>query len=176
MTGGLGGAFNGVTTTETQTEIGRRAGAAEFVGLPGDDSCSTCLERGNSQLVGCDGDTAKASRSGVCHPSSPPETKAPTEDRLGLVDTATYRKVATAVSEIDIDAFYANALHELGLLAHRGGSAVGAAAVLKRVALAYGVPAAERIPLPRLTRLELAEFGRVGVSRERARLAVPRGR
>ena len=77
---------------------------------------------------------------------------------------------------VDVDSFYRDVLWELGLLAERGGSAVGAAAVVKRVALAHGLAVAAHVPLPRLTRAELAAFGRVGVSRERALAAVPRGR
>ncbi len=49
-------------------------------------------------------------------------------------------------------------------------------AVVKRVALAHGIAAADFVPLPRLNRAELAALGRAGVSRERARRAVPRGR
>ena len=81
-----------------------------------------------------------------------------------------------AVVSVDVDALYRALLDELGLLAQRGGSAVGAAAVVKRVALAHGVAVAAVLPLPRLTRAELTAFARVGVSRERARQAVPRGR
>ena len=77
---------------------------------------------------------------------------------------------------VDVDAFYRALLDELGLLAQRGGSAIGAAAVAKRVALAHGVLVAADLPVPRLTRAELTAFARVGVSRERARQAVPRGR
>ena len=77
---------------------------------------------------------------------------------------------------VDVDRFYADVLWELGELARLGGSAVGSAAVVKRVALAHGVAAAERLPLPRLTRSQQQAFGVAGVSRERARRAVPRGR
>jgi hypothetical protein len=80
------------------------------------------------------------------------------------------------VPAVDVDAFYRALLYELGLLAEGGGSATGAATVAKRVALAHGVAVAADVPLPRLNRAELLAFGRVGVSRERARLAVPRGR
>ena len=84
--------------------------------------------------------------------------------------------VVAPVPVVDVDAFYRALLDELGLLAQRGGSAVGAAAVAKRVALAHGVGVAADLPVPRLTRAELIAFARVGVSRERARQAVPRGR
>lgn len=76
----------------------------------------------------------------------------------------------------DADRFYSDLLYELGELAARGGTATGAAAVAKRVALAHGLASAERHPLPRLTRAQLDEFGRLGVSRERVRVAVSRGR
>ena len=45
-----------------------------------------------------------------------------------------------------------------GELAQRGGTATGAAVVV-RVALTHGVASAEHSPLPRLNRAELAEFG-----------------
>ena len=80
------------------------------------------------------------------------------------------------MSEVDVDRFYRDVLHELGELAQRGGTATGAAVVVKRVALTHGVASAEHSPLPRLNRAELAELGRAGVSRERARRAVPCGR
>lgn len=76
----------------------------------------------------------------------------------------------------DVDRFYSDVLRELGVLAQRGGTATGAAAVVKRVALAHGLPSAKWVPLPRLNRTELYAFERDGVSRERARRAVPRGR
>ena len=69
---------------------------------------------------------------------------------------------------VDIDRFYSDLLHELGCLAVSGGSAAGAAAVAKRVALQHGIRVAERIPLPRLNRAELERLGRRGVSRARA--------
>lgn len=89
--------------------------------------------------------------------------------RLGPVDTATSRKVATALSGFDVDRFYADVLDALGDLARAGGSAVGAAAVVKRVALAHGVSLAESLPLPRLTRVEREELGVAGASFRRVR-------
>jgi len=80
------------------------------------------------------------------------------------VDTATYSKVATAMSNVDIDAFYLELVHELAEFARKGGTGIGAAAVVKRVALAFGVTAAEWVPVPRLTRAEQAELGVVGAS------------
>jgi hypothetical protein len=111
--------------------------------------------------------------------------KKPAYEREAVGDLATDRIAELAsvcdsevpvVSDVDVDRLYRDVLYELGLLAQRGGSAVGAAAVVKRVALAHGVASAEYSPLPRLNRAELAELGRAGVSRERARRAVPRGR
>ena len=70
---------------------------------------------------------------------------------------------------VDVDRLYSDVVHELGLLAQRGGSVTGAAAVVKRVALSHGVAAAAVVPLPRLNRAELEEFGRRGVSRKTVR-------
>ena len=53
-----------------------------------------------------------------------------------------------------LERFYGDVLREIGEHAVKGGTAVGAAAVLKRVARAYGVESAERLPLPRMTRAE----------------------
>jgi hypothetical protein len=53
-----------------------------------------------------------------------------------------------------LEAFYAELLRELGLHAQRGGTAVGAAMVARRVARLYGIEAADRLALPRLTRGE----------------------
>ena len=50
--------------------------------------------------------------------------------------------------------FYRELLFQLGEHAQRGGTAYGAAAVAKRVALEFGVRGAAYLPLPRPTRLE----------------------
>ena len=76
---------------------------------------------------------------------------------------------------VDVNRFYSDLVFELGELARAGGTATGAAAVAKRVALAHGIESAANVPLPRLNRAELFEFDRLGVSRRRARSAVPRG-
>lgn len=63
-----------------------------------------------------------------------------------------------AVGEVvDVGQFYSDLLYELGEHAARGGTAYGAAAVAKRVALAHGVEKADVVPLPRPTRAERAE-------------------
>jgi hypothetical protein len=54
-------------------------------------------------------------------------------------------------------AFYRDLLHELGEHARKGGTAYGAAAVAKRVALQHGVEGAEGARLPRATRAERLE-------------------
>jgi hypothetical protein len=54
--------------------------------------------------------------------------------------------------------FYRDLVFELGEHARRGGTAVGAAAVVKRVGIAYGLEV-ERLPLPRLTRAEREDIG-----------------
>jgi hypothetical protein len=76
---------------------------------------------------------------------------------------------------VDVDRFYSDLLWELGELARAGGSAVGAGAVAKRVALAHGIESARHLSVPRLNRAEREDLGRVGVSRSRARRQVPRG-
>ena len=54
--------------------------------------------------------------------------------------------------------FYRDLMYELGEHAQRGGTACGAAAVLKRVALAYDLVVAEHTPLVRPTRAEREEM------------------
>lgn len=54
---------------------------------------------------------------------------------------------------------YSELLFELGEHARRGGTAVGAAVVARRVVRSHGVEASERLPLPRLTRAERGELG-----------------
>jgi hypothetical protein len=54
-----------------------------------------------------------------------------------------------------LERFYRDLLYELGEFAQRrSATAVGAAMVAKRVAVAYGLEAAARLPLPRLSRAE----------------------
>lgn len=54
-----------------------------------------------------------------------------------------------------LDAFYRDLLWELGEFARRpSATAIGAAAVVKRVAKAHGIEVADRLPLPRFTRAE----------------------
>ena len=56
-----------------------------------------------------------------------------------------------------VEHFYADLLYALGELARSGGTATGAAVVVKRVALDAGLPLAQRMPLPRPTRAEYEE-------------------
>lgn len=59
-----------------------------------------------------------------------------------------------------LERFYRDVIFELGEFAQRRKStAQGAAVVVKRVALAHGIPGAAELPLPRLTRAELEERG-----------------
>jgi hypothetical protein len=53
-----------------------------------------------------------------------------------------------------LEDFYRDLMWQLGEHAQRGGTGVGAAAVVKRVGLAHNVGAASTTPLPRLTRAE----------------------
>jgi hypothetical protein len=57
-----------------------------------------------------------------------------------------------------LERFYADVLHELDEFGRRpSATALGAAVVVKRVAQAYGVAIADRLPLPRLNRAELQD-------------------
>jgi hypothetical protein len=58
-------------------------------------------------------------------------------------------------AETALERFYLDVLWELGEFARRkSATAIGAAAVVKRVGLSHGVRGAESAPLPRLTRAE----------------------
>lgn len=57
------------------------------------------------------------------------------------------------VDAVNVDRFYRDVLWELGEHAQRGGTAFGAAAVVKRVAQSHGVDV-RGVPLPRPTREE----------------------
>lgn len=61
------------------------------------------------------------------------------------------------VQSVDVNRFYADIVHALGAHAESGGTAYGAAVVVKRVAREHGVARAEALPLPRPTRAERAE-------------------
>jgi len=56
------------------------------------------------------------------------------------------------VGSFDVNRFYKDLLHALDEHAHRGGTGFGAAAVVKRVAKAYGLSVADHVPLPRPSR------------------------
>lgn len=63
-------------------------------------------------------------------------------------------EVPAVVGSVDVDRFYCEVIEALGDHALAGGTAFGAAAVVKRVARALGVASADVIPLPRPTRQE----------------------
>ncbi|HET6964016.1 MAG TPA: hypothetical protein VFH58_04535 [Acidimicrobiales bacterium] len=65
--------------------------------------------------------------------------------------------------EVSLERFYRDVLDALGAHARTGGTAVGAAVVVRRIAREHGLAMAERLPLPRLTRAEEAELGRAGM-------------
>ncbi len=66
-----------------------------------------------------------------------------------------------AVSAVQ-DAFYRDLLYELGEFARRpSATAIGAAVVVKRVAIAHGISSAEELPLPRFNRAEREERAEV---------------
>jgi hypothetical protein len=58
---------------------------------------------------------------------------------------------------VAVEQFYREALHRLGEHARKGGTAYGAAAVLKHVAIDHGLDVG-RLPLPRPTRVERDEL------------------
>ena len=61
-------------------------------------------------------------------------------------------------STVALDQFYRDLLFELGeFVQRRTATAVGAAVVVKRVAVAHGIEVAGRLPLPRLSRAEREE-------------------
>lgn len=62
------------------------------------------------------------------------------------------------VGSFDVNRFYKDLLHELGVHAGRGGTAFGSAAVVKRVAKDYGLAVADQVGLPRPTRAERADL------------------
>ena len=75
-----------------------------------------------------------------------------------------------ATGPLDPETFYRDVLHALGEHARRrGATAQGAAAVVKRVAREHGLPIAERLPLPRLTRAEREDAGLADGSSFRSR-------
>lgn len=73
--------------------------------------------------------------------------------RSGDSEAAVEKVVSGAVRDA-LEAFLRAAVYELGEHARRGGTAYGAAVVLRRVGREHGVPYADRIPLPRPTRAE----------------------
>lgn len=82
-----------------------------------------------------------------------------TKPRLSRAEARKRHEAALPIkySRTVTDAFYIELMFELGELVHRGGTAVGAAVVAKRVARQHGVRAAEWVSLPRLTRAELED-------------------
>jgi hypothetical protein len=69
-------------------------------------------------------------------------------------DSETVEKVVSGAVRDALEAFLRAAVYELGEHARRGGTAYGAAVVLRRVGQEHGVACADRIPLPRPTRAE----------------------
>ena len=78
-------------------------------------------------------------------------------------------EVPAVVPVVDVDRFYRELIEELGEFARKGGTGIGAAAVVKRVGLAHGIGAAEWVQVPRLTRAEQQELGVAGASWRRAK-------
>ena len=64
------------------------------------------------------------------------------------------QEVVAMVDSFNVDRFYRDILHALSEHAQRGGTAWGAAVVVKRVGRDYGLAVAEQAPLPRPTRAE----------------------
>ena len=64
------------------------------------------------------------------------------------------KEVPAMPDSFEVDWFYRDILHALSEHAQRGGTAYGAAVVVKRVGREYGLTVAEQVPLPRPTRAE----------------------
>lgn len=87
----------------------------------------------------------------------------------GAIDGPDSAEVLPMPNIVDVDRFYHDLLEELAAHARRGGTAIGAAVVVRRVATEHGVSAASRLPLPRLSRAIEDELGVRHVSKRRAR-------
>lgn len=70
-------------------------------------------------------------------------------DRLACADCGEPVDGSVVDAEEALAAFWSDLLHEWGPLVDRGGTAEGAARVGKAVAIAHGIPGADRKPLPR---------------------------
>jgi len=75
-------------------------------------------------------------------------------DRESNSPACRVQEVPAVVGSFDVDRFYCDLLHAIGEHAQRGGTAFGAAAVIKRVAKGYGLAVADSVGLPRPTRAE----------------------
>lgn len=131
-----------------------------------------------SQLCDTDGVGSIASEPPTAAVRTAPDLVGFSEGRPAGLDDLHGATPLRALSEVpleDIRRFYTDLLHELGEHARRGGTATGAAAVAKSVALRHGVPGATELPVPRLNRAEREELGVDGASWRRAR-GVRRGR
>ncbi|CAN5469621.1 hypothetical protein BH10ACT2_BH10ACT2_11340 [soil metagenome] len=73
--------------------------------------------------------------------------------------------------QFDVDSFYLALFREIDKFARKGGTGIGAGAVIKRVALEHGVPAASWVPVPRLPRSVEYELRVDGASFRRAQRA-----
>ena len=73
-----------------------------------------------------------------------------------------------APNGFDVDRFYSELLLEIDKFARKGGTGIGAGAVIKRVALAHGVPSASWRKVPRLPKSVQYELGVDGARFRRA--------
>ena len=76
------------------------------------------------------------------------------ERRRKSRDSEAVETLASGVVREALEAFVRDAVYELGEHARRGGTAYGAAVVLRRVGREHGVADSAGIPLPRPTRAE----------------------
>ena len=76
-----------------------------------------------------------------------------------------------ALQVFDVDRFYSALLREIDKHARKGGTGIGAGAVIKRVALEHGVPSASWRQVPRLPKSVQYELGVDGASFRRAQRA-----
>jgi hypothetical protein len=87
------------------------------------------------------------------------ETGAPPgHDTRGEHPVFHIQEVPAMVGSFDVNAFYRDLLYAIEVHALRGGTGFGTAAVVKRVALEYGLAVADHVPLPRPTREERAQL------------------
>lgn len=111
---------------------------------------------------------APARGQGTHHPSSRRDSHDGLSDAQQAPRTWPPIEGGNAVSEFDADRFYSALLREIDKFARKGGTGIGAGAVIKRVALEHGVPSASWRQVPRLPKSIQYELGVDGAGFRRA--------